>query len=702
MAGQDIPAVGESLTIDALFEKLASQTIRNGDLVTGKVGAIEKDFATIQCDDFEGLVSLAEDDQTLQVGEEYEFFVDAVSPKVLLSLHKGQRLSLWNRLEALKRAGDEVQVTVTTETRGDLFVELMGLRAILPFRELQPGRPRDIAALTGSVIPVRIIHIRERKNQIIVSERALHQGDEAERKAATLMSLEVDQVLEGEVMRLTHFGAFLDIGGLDGLLHVKDMSWRRLKEPSEAVRVGDFVNVKVLEFDREKEKVSLGLKQMSPDPWLDAVDRYLPGHEVNGKVVGITDFGAFVMLSDGIEGLVHLSEMSWTDDLKHPSIRLKRGQELSAWVVRCEPDRRRLGLTLKNPAESPWLAVRERLPVGSKLSTQVVRVADFGIFVDLGDGLHGLVHASDFSWGSVDLHPSKRFQPGENVEVMVLDIDAERGRASLGIKQLSEDLTSELMRKYALGDVVQGSVSSLQDEGIFVELEPGLEGLMHIVSDAEQLPLGHEVTVRVTGIDLDLKRLTLTMQVAAPDAAQGSGGSTKSTPPSSAAPETVASVDSVVVPSESEGGADEAEVLANMHQTPLPDQEIESADASPAAHPVETKELESEAVLAVTESPSGNSTASETSSTAEGAVQAPSASESQSDPTAFQGALDSSTAPQHSGRNTGEQSTDPQTDGPEGDPAEVVGAAADPQASVEKRGDTQTETKLEDGPEKGS
>ena len=290
-----------------------------------------------------------------------------------------------------------------------------------------------------------------------MSQRALTEGNRAERKAFTLANLEEGQVLDGEVRRLTNFGAFVDIGGVDGLLHVKDMRWR-VDHPRDVVDVGDVVQVKVLRFDLDSEDLS-GTKQLLPDPWVDAESRYRPQVEVSGHVVGLTEFGAFVMLDDGIEGLVHVSEMAWDRKVEKASDFLAKGQPVKAWVVRCDIERRRLGLTIKDPANNPWLKLKERLPIGDKLTTRITSVVDFGLFVELGEGLEGLVHVSDFTWGPSESTPAELYSVGQEIDVMLLDVDVERGRANLGIKQLSDPADGA---KFEVDAIVVGRVTNIQ------------------------------------------------------------------------------------------------------------------------------------------------------------------------------------------------------------------------------------------------
>lgn len=470
------------------------------------------------------IATLVDDEVYPAVGTNARFMVEVItSDSASLSLRKAELLSLWDWIQEQVASGAPIEAKVLSETRGGFALDIRGLKALLAERDLTPGRPQK--PQVGEPIEVRIIQYRDRKNQLIVSERALTEGSVEERKAELLEELEVGQVLTAEVRRFANFGAFVDLGGLDALLHVKDIAWKRLKHPDEALRLGDMLTVQVLEFDRETEKVSVGLKQMSPDPWLSAHETYPPNKKVKGRVVGLTKFGAFIMLDDGIEGLVHVSEMSWTEKIQTPKEKVEVGLEVDCWILRCETDRRRLGLTLKDPDNNPWLSVREKLPIGTEGDFKIARVVDFGLFVELDGGLDGLVHISDFSWAAFEGDPSDLYKAGDTVHAIMLDIDEERGRANLGIKQLNADLMTELMKKYAEGQQVSLTITSIQSDGFYGSIEDGLEGFVSIdnvpeahrarldeVYEAEQV-----VTAEISVHDLETKRIEL---VLLPEAAQ--------------------------------------------------------------------------------------------------------------------------------------------------------------------------------------
>jgi small subunit ribosomal protein S1 len=567
--------------------------------------------------------------------------------------------------------------------------------------------------------------LREKKAQIIVSQRALTEGDREERKAATLLNLETGQVLEGEVRRLANFGAFVDIGGVDGLLHVKDMAWKRVDHPSDVVAVGDIIQVKVLRFDSDSEKIALGTKQLSPDPWSDAETRYRVGAEVTGDVVGLTDFGAFIMLSDGIEGLVHISEMSWTEKVKSPKDLLTRGKAATAWVLRCDIERRRLGLTLKNPADNPWSRVRERHPVGEKLTTKVTSTVEFGLFVELGDGLEGLVHVSDFSWGPQSKTPEELYSVGDEIEVMILDIDEERGRANLGIKQLKEDLTTELLGKYEVGQVLTGAVTSIQSYGVFAELEPGLEGMIHLsalgsdVSDPNELvTMGQALSVTITAIDSEEGRISLSLTSDSEDSDAGAGDAAAvDAQTAEAAPEISADESAEAAPEESAEAAPEesAEAAPEESAEVAPETPAdESAEAAPETSADESAEAAPEAAPESSADESAETAPEESAEAASEAAPESSADESgeaapeESAEAAPESSADESAeaAPEESAEAASETSADESADeSAEAAPEESAEAApeesaeAAPEASGDESAEAAPEESAEAAPE---
>lgn len=499
----------EGATVDT--ETVSQNVI--GNVVDGVV--VHQDGKSVV--ELDGAIAqLAQGEGPLEAGYRGEFFIETHDgDAICVSLRKAQQLSTWDWIQTQITERTALEATVLSESRGGLAVLVNGLNGLLPEREFMPGR--ENRPQIGEVIQVLISQYRDRKNHLFVSEKGLVEGSLEERKEALLADLEVGQVLTGEVRRFASFGAFVDLGGLDALLHVKDLAWRRIDHPREVISIGDVMTLQVLDFDRDTEKVSVGAKQLIPDPWLDADERYPFNLKVRGRVVGMSKFGAFVMLDDGIEGLAHVSEMSWTEKIQSPKEAVTVGDIVDCWVVRCEVDRRRLALSLKDPDNNPWLAIRDSLPIGTEKDFVISKVVDFGLFVELDGGLDGLIHVSDFSWAIYEGEPSEEYTAGETIRAIMLDIDEERGRANLGIKQLCADLTTELMQKFTVGQTVEVKVTSIQEHGLYAALKDGLDGFLpakglpeaHRSSIDENYENGQVLTAVITVNDLESKRVEL-------------------------------------------------------------------------------------------------------------------------------------------------------------------------------------------------
>ena len=379
---------------------------------------------------------------------------------------------------------------------------------------------RNLEALLGEKASFKIIKFNKRRGNIVLSRRALLETERKKMREATLTTLDEGQILDGVIKNLTDYGAFIDLGGIDGLLHITDMSWGRINHPSELFQVGDEIKVKVLKFDQEAERVSLGLKQIQPDPWIDAGMRYPLGMRIQGKVVSLTDYGAFIELEPGIEGLVHVSEMSWTKRVKHPSKVVTIGDEVEAVVLDVDERDRKISLGMKQIEENPWTVIEDRYPVGTQVSGQVRNITNFGIFVGLEEGIDGLVHVSDISWTEQIKHPSERFEKGDEVNAVVLKIDKENEKFSLGIKQLEPNPWEDILKKYTVGSEITGPVKSVTDFGVFVQLEDGIDGLVYsselaaerIENPAEHFTDGQEVTALVVKVDANEQKISLSIR----------------------------------------------------------------------------------------------------------------------------------------------------------------------------------------------
>ncbi len=396
-----------------------------------------------------------------------------------LSHQKAARIHAWDEVEKAHNEKRPIQATVIERTKGGLTVDILGARAFLPGSQVDLRPIRNLEGMKGQTIEVTIIKLNKKRGNIVVSRKELLEGEQSEKRNKTLEHLEEGSVLTGVVKNLTEYGAFVDLGGLDGLLHITDMSWGRLTHPRDLVNVGDQIQVKVLKYDKEKQRVSLGFKQLTPDPWLDAEHRYPVSAHVSGRVISVTDYGAFIELEQGIEGLVHVSEMTWSKRMKHPSKLVNVGDQVECVVLNVNPTERRISLGMRQLATNPWDALHDKYPVGMTVEGRVRNLTDFGAFIEIEDGIDGLVHVSNLSWTKRVKHPSEVLKKGDRVKAIVLAIEPDKRRLSLGVKQLQPDVWETFFETHHVGDVVHGKVLRVAAFGAFVEIAEGVEGLCH-------------------------------------------------------------------------------------------------------------------------------------------------------------------------------------------------------------------------------
>lgn len=411
-------------------------------------------------------------DVMLEKGETEEGYVN-------LSHQRAQRLRAWDEIDNAYNNKVPIKARVIDRIKGGLTVDIMGARAFLPGSQVDVRPVRNLDALKGQDLEVRVIKLNKKRGNIVVSRKQLLEEEISVKREKTLEHLQEGAALTGTVKNLTDYGAFVDLGGIDGLLHITDMSWGRLTHPRDLVQVGDQIQVKVLKFDKEKQRVSLGFKQLTPDPWLDAAERYPIGAHVKGRVISVTDYGAFVELEQGIEGLVHVSEMTWSKRMKHPSKIVNVGDEIETVVLNVNPQERRISLGLKQLLTNPWESLHDKYPVGAQVEGRVRNLTDFGAFIEIEDGIDGLVHVSNLSWTKRVKHPSEVLKKGDRVKAVVLGIEPENRRLSLGIKQLQPDVWESFFDNHRVGDVIRGKVLRLASFGAFVEVAEGVEGLCH-------------------------------------------------------------------------------------------------------------------------------------------------------------------------------------------------------------------------------
>ena len=445
---------------------------------------------------------------------------------VNLSHQKAQRLRAWDDIEHAYNEKKPIKGVVVERIKGGLTVEIGGARAFLPGSQVDLRPIRNLDGMKGQTIEVAIIKLNKKRGNIVVSRKHLLEQEQTEKRGKTLEHLEEGAVLTGIVKNLTEYGAFVDLGGIDGLLHITDMSWGRLTHPRDLVNVGDQIQVKVLKYDKDKQRVSLGFKQLTPDPWLDAEHRYPVGAHVHGRVISVTDYGAFVELEQGIEGLVHVSEMTWSKRMKHPSKLVNVGDQVECVVLAVNPTERRISLGMRQLAANPWDTLHDKYPVGATVEGRVRNLTEFGAFIEIEDGIDGLVHVSNLSWTTRVKHPSEVLKKGDRVKAVVLAIEPDKRRLSLGVKQMQPDVWETFFTKHRVGDIVHGKVLRVAAFGAFVEIAEGIEGLCHnseaVDDNGQQIHLepGQEFDFKIIKMNQDEKKVGLSIRAVGEEASR--------------------------------------------------------------------------------------------------------------------------------------------------------------------------------------
>ena len=501
---------------------------RTGDVLVGRVLLITRDSVIIDINyKCEGQVPLAEfldheGHASVKEGDEVDVYFEGTETEngtVMLSHAKAEKFKVWRELDRAFQTETPVEGVVLGKVKGGLKVDI-GVPAFLPGSHVDIRPARNLDRYVGQRGRFQILKFNRARGNVVVSRRAVLERERASLKEQTLKVLEEGVILEGTVKNITDYGAFIDLGGIDGLLHITDMAWGRLTHPSEVLKVGDKVKVVVLKYDGERERVSLGMKQIMPDPWSKVAESYPPGTRIRGKVVSVTDYGAFIELEKGVEGLIHVSEMSWSKRAVHPSKVVNPGDYVEVQVLGVDEGNRRISLGLKQTEPNPWEALAQRHPVGTRVTGKVKSITDFGVFVEIEPGIDGLVHISDLSWTKKIRHPSEVYKKGDDVEAVVLGIDVENERVSLGVKQLSSDPWSLAAERYPLNTRVHGKVSSVADFGVFVEIEEGIEGLIHISQLSNErvdkpsslFKVGDELEALVVQLDPKERRIGLSIK----------------------------------------------------------------------------------------------------------------------------------------------------------------------------------------------
>ncbi len=499
------------------FEELFEGSVKNikeKEVVTGTVVHISKDSVVVDIGyKTEGSISVREFQDSegkliVKVGDETSVYFEKGEDEngyLILSKEKANQMKVWDDIVEVSEADETISGTIVQRVKGGFYVDIKGVTAFLPSSQVDLKPIRNPDSIIGDTHDFKVLKYNKRKNNVIVSRRVILEVEREKLRAITLEKLQEGAVVAGLVKNITDYGAFIDLGGIDGLLHLTDMSWGKVNHPSQFLSVGDTVDVKILSFDKESGKISLGLKQTKEDPWLTVAKELLPGSRVQGKVVNITDYGAFVEIQEGLEGLIHISEMSWTK-IRHPSQRLKPGDEVEVMVLDVDAAQKRISLGLKQVEANPWDDVETRYPVGSHVKGPVKNITSFGVFVGIEDGIDGLVHISDLSWKKVK-YPSELFKKGDIVDAVVQSIDRDNRRFSLSTKELEKNPWEGVHERYSPGMIVDGVITSIADFGAFVELEEGLDGLVHISElhrgkqSEGDLKVGDSVSVEILNVD---------------------------------------------------------------------------------------------------------------------------------------------------------------------------------------------------------
>ena len=510
-----------------MYEESFKQ-FEEGEVVQGRIISVDRDFVLVDIGyKSEGQIPIrefkdengeiaAEEGDTVEVMVE---FWDDEEEVVVLSKEKAATIKVWEEIKRCYDADETIAGTITNRVKGGFSVDI-GVQAFLPGSQADLRPIRNLDEMVGKSFDFKILKYNRKRSNIVLSRRVLLEEEREKKRAETLATIHEGKVVDGVVKNITEYGVFVDLGGVDGLLHITDISWGRVKHPSELFSIGDEITVKILNLDLERERVSLGMKQLTPDPWESAAEKYPVGSRVNGRVVSLTDYGAFVELEEGIEGLIHVSEMSWTRKIRHPSKVVSVGETIDAVVLDIKPDARRISLGMKQVKPNPWDVISEKYPVGTTIEGKIKNITDFGIFIGIDEGIDGLVHISDISWTKRIKHPSELYKKGDIVQAIVLDIDKESERFSLGIKQLQSDPWETVEQRYEVGKKITGTVTNVTDFGVFVELEEGIEGLVHVSEISKEkiktpvgmFNVGDIITAKVMNINSDERRIGLSIK----------------------------------------------------------------------------------------------------------------------------------------------------------------------------------------------
>jgi len=478
----------EEMSFADLFEMEENSSVSKvGDVIMGTVVGVVDDHVLVDIGDkAESYIPLSEfrtegEEQEIKIGDTFEVFVEKRKEEggLLLSREKAIGIKVWEEIAKIQADDGTIDGRIENRVKGGMSVDI-GVPAFLPYSQIDLRPVKDLDALIGQTFPFKILKFNRKRNNVVISRRAILEEDRAKMRADMRTSLEEGMIVKGAVTNITDYGLFIDLGGMDGLCHITDLSWGRVSHPAKLYKVGDEIDVKILKYDQESDRVSLGIKQLRPDPWATVSERYPIGSKTIGKVVSITDYGVFIELEEGVEGLIHISEMTWSKKPRHPSKLVAVGEEIEVMVLNIETETKRISLGMKQLNPNPWDLVSENYPVGSIIEGKIKNITDFGIFIGIEEGIDGLIHVSDLSWTERIKHPTEKYAKGDTIQAVVLKIDRENERFSLGIKQLEPDPWQAALNNYPAGAIVEGKITNVTDFGIFVQLEEGVEGLVHV------------------------------------------------------------------------------------------------------------------------------------------------------------------------------------------------------------------------------
>ncbi len=525
---KSVPPTGNNIeNLMDLYEE-SFRRFQEGEVVTGRVISVDKEYVSVDIGyKSEGHIRIQEfmdeiGNVTANLGDIIEVMVewwDDDEEVVVLSKEKAASVKVWEEIRKAYEAGGTVEGAITNRVKGGFSVDI-GVTAFLPGSQADLRPIRNMDEMVGKTLDFKILKYNRKRSNIVLSRRVLLEEERESKRTETLAAVYEGKVVAGIVKNITDYGVFVDLGGIDGLLHITDISWGRVKHPSDLFSVGDQISVKILTLDIEKERVSLGMKQLTEDPWATAAEKYPHESRISGKVVSLTDYGAFVELEEGIEGLIHVSEMSWTRKVRHPSKIVSVGEVVEAVVLDIKPESRRISLGMKQVVPNPWEVISEKYPIETTIEGKIKNITDFGIFIGIDEGIDGLVHISDISWTKRIKHPSEVYKKGDLVQAIVLDIDKDNERFSLGIKQLQPDPWETVAERYVVGTEITGTVTNVTDFGIFVELEEGIEGLVHvseitkekIKTPVGQYTVGSIINAKVMNINVEERRIGLSIK----------------------------------------------------------------------------------------------------------------------------------------------------------------------------------------------